>query len=60
MRVGAHEDFSYHSVNLVLLANGSRYEVDSNRLFISGETLNSFEVLPCPNSGLFFDANSYL
>jgi hypothetical protein len=30
MRVGAREGFAYNSVKLVLLANGSRYEVDSN------------------------------
>jgi hypothetical protein len=29
MGVGAREGFAYHSVNLVLLANGNRYEVDS-------------------------------
>ncbi len=30
MRVGARERFAYHSVKLVLLGNGNRYEVDSN------------------------------
>ncbi len=30
MRVGAREGFAYHSVKLVLLANGNRYEVYSN------------------------------
>jgi hypothetical protein len=29
MRVGAQEDFAYHSVKLVLLANGNSYEVQS-------------------------------
>ncbi len=29
-RVGAREGFAYHSVKLVLLANGDKYEVDSN------------------------------
>jgi hypothetical protein len=33
MRVGAREGFAYHSVKLVLLANGDRYEVDSNTFF---------------------------
>jgi hypothetical protein len=36
MRVGACEGFGYHSVKLVLLANGNRYEVDSNTFFVSG------------------------
>jgi hypothetical protein len=34
MRVGARKGFAYHSVKLVLLANGNRYEVDSNMFFI--------------------------
>jgi hypothetical protein len=29
MRVGAREGFAYHSVNLMLLAKGNSYEVDS-------------------------------
>ncbi len=33
MRVDACEDFAYNSVKLVLLANGYRYEVDSNTFF---------------------------
>ncbi len=33
MRVGARESLAYHSVKLVLLANGDRYEVDSNTLY---------------------------
>ncbi len=33
MRVGAREGFAYHSVKLVFLAIGNRYEVDSNRFF---------------------------
>jgi hypothetical protein len=53
MRVGAREGFPYHSVKLVLLANGNRYEVDSNTLFLSGEALHPFELLPCPNFDLF-------
>ncbi len=28
LRVGAREGFSYHSVKLILLANGDRYDVD--------------------------------
>jgi hypothetical protein len=30
MRIGACEGFAYNSVKLVLLANGNRYDVDSN------------------------------
>jgi hypothetical protein len=52
MRVGAREGFAYNSVELVLLANGNRYEVDSNTVFLSGEALYPLKVLPCPNSGL--------
>jgi hypothetical protein len=33
MRVGAREGFAYHSVELVLTANGNWYEVDSNTFF---------------------------
>jgi hypothetical protein len=33
MRVGACRGFVYHSIKLVLLANGNRYEVDFNTLF---------------------------
>jgi hypothetical protein len=32
MRVGAREGFAYNSVELVLLAHGNRYEVESNTL----------------------------
>ncbi len=59
MRVGARKGLAYHSVKLVLLANGNRYEVDSNMLFLSGKVLYPFNVLPCPNSDLF-DTNSHL
>jgi hypothetical protein len=34
MRVGACEGFAYHSVKLVLLANGNRYEDDFNTFFL--------------------------
>jgi hypothetical protein len=34
MRVGAREGFAYHSVKLVSLANGNRYEVDSNTFYL--------------------------
>jgi hypothetical protein len=37
MRVGAREGFAYHSVKLVELANGNRYEIDSNFLFLCGK-----------------------
>jgi hypothetical protein len=33
MKVGAREGIAYHSVKLVLVANGNRYEVDSNAVF---------------------------
>jgi hypothetical protein len=33
MRVGARDGFAYHSVKLVLLANGDMNEVDSIRFF---------------------------
>jgi hypothetical protein len=53
MRVGACKGFAYHSVELVLLANGNRYEIDSNAFLSSGEALYSYKILPCPNSELF-------
>ncbi len=34
IRVGAREGFAYHSVELVLLANSNRYEVDFNTSFV--------------------------
>jgi hypothetical protein len=33
MRVGVREGFAYNSLKVVLLANGNRYEVDSNAFF---------------------------
>jgi hypothetical protein len=33
MRVGAREGFAYHSIKLALLANGNRYEVDSDTFY---------------------------
>jgi hypothetical protein len=36
-RVGACEGFANHSVKLILLANGTSYEVDSNTLLLSGK-----------------------
>jgi hypothetical protein len=39
MTVGARECFAYHSVKLVLLANGNRYDVDSNAFYSSGKAL---------------------
>jgi hypothetical protein len=53
MRVGAREGFAYHSVKLVLLANGDRYEVDSNTFFLSGKALYPFKILSCLNSDRF-------
>ncbi len=45
MRVGAREGFAYHSVKLVLLANGNRYEVDSNTCFLYGKALYPKEIV---------------
>ncbi len=47
IRVGAREGFVYHSVKLILLANIDRYEVNSNRFFLSGNALNPLKV-PVP------------
>ncbi len=33
MRVGSREGLAYHSVKVVLLANGNKYEIDSNMFF---------------------------
>jgi hypothetical protein len=52
MRVVACEGFAYQSVKLVLLANGNRFEVDSNTLFLSGKALYPFKILPCLNFDL--------
>jgi hypothetical protein len=54
MRVGARKGFEYNSGNLVLLANGHRYEDDSNSFYQSGKTLYQFKSLLCPSSDLFF------
>jgi hypothetical protein len=35
MKYGAFEGFAYYSVKVVLLANGNRYDVDSNTFFSS-------------------------
>jgi hypothetical protein len=61
MRVGAREGFAHHSLKLGSLANGNRYEVDSNKCFPSGKALYTFEVFPCaPVPTLFlFDTHSY-
>ncbi len=59
MRVGAREGFAYHSVKLVLLANGDRYKVDFNTFFLSVKVLYPFKMLPCLNFG-FFDKYLYL
>ncbi len=55
-KVGACEGFAYHSVKPVLLANGTRFEVDFKRFFffLGGEALYAFKVLPCPKSDFFF------
>jgi hypothetical protein len=43
MRVDARKGFAYHSVKLVLLANGNRYEVDSNTFLVRGKALTVFD-----------------
>jgi hypothetical protein len=54
MRVGAREGFAYHSVELSLLANGKRYEVNFNpSFFIKRKNPLSIRVLPCLNADLF-------
>ncbi len=39
MRVGARKGLAYHSVKLVLLANGNRCDVDYNTLFLKWQSL---------------------
>ncbi len=60
MRVGAREGLAYHSVKLVLLANGSRYDVDSNMILSKWKTLYVFRILACPNSDLFFFSRTFV
>jgi hypothetical protein len=61
VRVGAREGFAYQSVKLVLMAKGSRYEVDFKTLILSDEALYPFEILLCPNSDLLsFHPHFYL
>jgi hypothetical protein len=59
-RVGACEDFAHHSVKLVLLANGNRYEVDSNTVFPSGKTLYPFEKLSCDQVPTLISLDTHL
>jgi hypothetical protein len=60
MSVGAREGFPYHSVKLGLLANGNRYELDSNTFISSGKALDSFKKNCCVSCLNFFDTSSYL
>jgi hypothetical protein len=54
MKVGAHEGFVYHSVELSLLANGERNKADSETFFfLRSNALYSRNVLHCPNFDLF-------
>jgi hypothetical protein len=39
MRVGACKSFAYNSVKMVVLANGRRYELDSNTFSLSSKAL---------------------
>ncbi len=44
MRIGACEGLAYNSVELVLLANSNRYEVDCNTFsFTSGKALYPYK-----------------
>ncbi len=52
-RVGVPKGFPCNSVKLVLLANGNRYEVDSNMFFLSGKAHCPNKILPCMDSDLF-------
>jgi hypothetical protein len=45
-----------NSVELVLVANGNRYEVDSETFFLSGKALYPYKILPCMDSDLFWHA----
>ncbi len=49
-RVGVCEGFACNSVKLVSLANGNRYEVDSNTFFLSGKALYPYKILLCMDS----------
>jgi hypothetical protein len=53
MRVGAREGFAFHLVKLVLLANGNRYEVDFNTLFLSGKSIYPFKHSHAPTPTFF-------
>jgi hypothetical protein len=53
MRDGACKGLPYQSVKLLSLANGNRYEVDSNLFPQVVMPFYPFEVLPCYNSGRF-------
>jgi hypothetical protein len=54
-RFAAHKGFAYYSVELVLLANNNRHEVDSNTFLLSGKPIYPLRILPCPNSDLIWD-----
>jgi hypothetical protein len=58
MRVGAREGFAYHSVKLVLVANGNRYEVDSNTLFLTSPL--SIKYCHLPTLTFFFLTNIHI
>jgi hypothetical protein len=53
MRVGACAGFAYNLVKLVLLADHTRYEVDSKTFYVSGKAPYPFKILPRPDSDLF-------
>jgi hypothetical protein len=54
MRVGAGTGYAYNSVNLVLLANGTRYDVDSNTFFLGGKPTIHLKYCPVPTMKFFF------
>ncbi len=61
VRVGARKGFAYSSVNLVLLAIGNRYAVDSNTFFLSGKALYPLNIVPRSKSVIFSGTHySYL
>jgi hypothetical protein len=51
-RVRARDGIEYHSVKLVLLADCTSSEVDSNKGFSSDEAFHLFRIMPCTNSDL--------
>ncbi len=57
MRVGAREGVAYHSVKLVILANGNRYEAHMNMFKVRFSIRSRNCHVPTLN---FYDTHSYL